>query len=392
MKKQYAIIGKWGFRPERKMGLTVCLYHEEDGSLEPCGEYDPEIASGQQYYNPEKQVLYVVDERTSKPGETGGGGQVVAYHFDTESGQLKRINSVPSLMSKPCYVTMDQTKRYVLISCHGDRSFVNTVAFNGKGEPVNSVIFDASGVVVFPVDEDGGLKPACDAYVHHGLARAPGMVVGHPHSIVGSPDGEIFYACDKGLDRIFSYKLDREHGKLLPMASRMMPDATAPRYSVFHPTMPVWYENNETDPRVYAFHYDSATGGLTQINLITLYDEKEVSATQGEKRGNKPMPSDIVVHPNGRYLYAAVRWDGNERIVKVDIDQTTGALTKKQTLLLSCDSVRGMCVSPDGRFLLAACSDTETVNTFSIDESGNLAMTGVSAPVSCAANIQIIGG
>ncbi len=389
MKKQYVVVGKWGFRSEVKMGAAVFLCNEKDGSLTLCGEYDSEIAVGYQHYDPKRQVLYVVDER-NPVGKNGGGGQVVSYHFDAGTGEMQLLNRVSSLMSKPCYVTMDPGGEYVLVSCHGEMAFVNKLAFNGDKEPVNSVVYEDVGVVVFPVQEDGSLKPACDAYLQQGPSKSSRMVVGHPHCIVGSPDGEIYYCCDKGLDRIFSYKLDRQEGKLEPMASRKMPDDSAPRYGVFHPTLPVWYENNEMTPELSAYRYDSASGNLELIGEITMYEKEGVPPVPKQGRYTGPLANDLILHPNGKYLYASVSGKGWERIVKADIDPETGALTKTQTLSVNCGAPRGMGISPDGKYMLVACNDTGTVNTFLIGEDGNLKETGLSVNVPCAANIQFI--
>ena len=199
----------------------------------------------------------------------------------------------------------------------------------------------------------------------------------HPHSIIGSPDGEIYFACDKGLDRIYSYKLDRENGKLIGMVQTPMDYASAPRYGVFHPELPVFYENNETSSKLYAFRYDNRTGLLETLSEISLFDENE----------EKGMQSDLVLHQSGKYLYAAIR--NLDEIAILDVDPVNGSLTLRQRI--SNDGApRGLAISPDGRFLFSANAEAATINSYEIAEDGNLHNTGKQFTAPSAANISFV--
>ena len=376
MKKAFAVIGSWGFGNGPK-GLTVYKYDSATGQLTDPVRYDETVSAGHQCYDPKQKILYVADEVDNHPGEAGGGGYVRAYRVEEETGQLSFINEVCVLMTKPAYLALDSSGGYLLAACHTGRGYVTKVVHDAQGNWTSAVYYDDAGVVLVRINEDGSLGPVCDVAVHAGLTRNKKQVHAHPHSVVGSPDGQVYFACDKGLDRIYSYRINREEGKLIPLTVSEMPFGTAPRYSAFHPNLPVWYENNEGDDRVYAFGYDAATGALKILSTVNL--------SKGDESANAS-PSDITVHPNGRFLYAASR--GLSSITVCAIDECGGI-----TYLESVDSVfpvRGFCISPDGRYLLAACEGKNLVKIFSIREDGRLSDTDREYPADGAANVQII--
>ncbi len=369
--------GTWNFKASDK-GLHLFRYHPEDGTMEFLHHYDPELSAGSQAYNPANHMLYIGDECVNHPGERGGGGFVRAYRVDEESGELTFVNESRTLLPKPAYLCLNASGTRLLVACHSDRGFVTRVSHDAEGNWTSTVEYDDSGIVLMKIDDDGSVGAGCYVALHEGLAADPKQVLAHPHSVVGSPDREIYFACDKGLDRIFSYKLSKDENKLIPLCQTEMEPCTAPRYSAFHPTLPVWYENNEEGNRLYAFRYEKASGVLEKVSVTELFDPASQSGS----------PSDLAVHPNGRYLYAAVR--GLNEIVILDIDPGSGGLTLREKVALS-GSPRGIALSPDGRFLLAADNDGGRILVCAVAEDGSLTAQDRAYPVLNAANLLFLG-
>ena len=76
--------------------------------------------------------------------------------------------------------------------------------------------------------------------------------------------------------------------------------------------------------------------------------------------------SEIRVHPNGRFVYAANR--GHDTVTAFSVDQQTGELT-----LIERENVRGatprnFSIDPTGKWLLAAGQDSHTLACFAIDQ------------------------
>ena len=149
------------------------------------------------------------------------------------------------------------------------------------------------------------------------------------------------------------------------------PDGPCPQES-----LPVLYENNETSPELYAFRYDPKSGALEIINAVNTYAPEENGS-----------PSDLQIHPSGKYLYAAVR--KLNKLVVLRTDDQTGAVTIIQEVD-NPGAPRGMAVSPDGRFLLVANNDTACVCCYAIAEDGRLTLQEGTVSVPNAANIGIL--
>jgi 6-phosphogluconolactonase (cycloisomerase 2 family) len=133
------------------------------------------------------------------------------------------------------------------------------------------------------------------------------------------------------------------YNKLVLLSETIVETGSAPRYGVFHPTLPIFYENNETNPVLFAFQYDTDSGKLRRIGELSLRDGLEENADSV-----KINASDIVMHPDGKRLYVSLR--GLNTVVAVDLDNE-GAMYVKQHINCGGKNPRGLCLSPDTRYL-----------------------------------------
>ena len=374
--KAYAIVGSWNFKPSQK-GFGLFGYDEKTGELNHIKHYDSQVSAGQHFFDKKRNILYVVDECEGKPDSYGGGGFVRSYLFDHESEEFEFLNEKCVFMTKPAYFWLDISGRYAVVAPHTGRGVVTKVVKHEDGSYGSETLFDDVGIVLMKINDDGSLGDVCDVILYDGITENKAQVHAHPHSIVGSPNCEIYFACDKGLDMIYSYKIDREKAKLIALAETKMEYMTAPRYSAFHPTLPILFENNETSNDLFAFKYDENTGVLEIVSKVKLCGDST----------EKISPSDVLVSPDGKYLYASVR--GVNEIAVFSIEQETGALDKVQNISTE-GSPRGLCISPDRRFLFAAYCDISSVACFSVSEDGRLLDTGKSYFSDYAANMSII--
>lgn len=377
MPTYYALIGSWHFRPSPR-GYAVFRYEPGDASLELVERGFEDVSAGAQALDEEKAIAYVCDERGSRRNELGGGGYVLAIRIDTKTGKMSLINEKPSLSPEPSYICLDKSGRYALVVHHCDGGYVTHIR-KEDGKYRSGVRFDDAAVVLFPLLKDGSLGDPCDVAVLHG-DRVPGdHSQAKLHAIVADPAGELFLVCDKGMDKIYSFGLDREKGKLVYLGEHRSKDGYRPRYGAFHPTLPVFYYDNEKAPVVCAVGYEAASGNLTDLAEEGIQTEAN--------RGKPSEASDIAVHPSGRWLYVSDR--GSQMIAMLALDEK-GIPSLRQNVGCEGENPRGICLSPDGRFLLSANSDTNNISVFSVGEDGLLTLVRSDVFSPCPANIKIM--
>ena len=385
-KKTYVYVGNWSFqaKPAKGKGITIFEYDEQTGELHLIETIRPDVAAGQLYLDAARGILYSNDECGERRGEIGGGGYVLAFRIDPATGRLSELNTKDSLMPEPSYLCLDQTGEY-LLACHcGDPWHVTKVVQREDGSYVNEVLFDDSGLTMFRVSKDGSLGEVCD------VVKTPGSggkdehsqvnvdpVSGHIqlvrvlsrlHAVLESPDGKMILACDKGMDRIYTYRLDREAGKLTELFCWQAPEvACFPRYAAFHPSEPIVYVNNENYAQLNTFRYDSETGVLERIDKVYLL-EKDPGMVEGKPVGAQ----DVMVHPNGRVLYCTLC--GLNLIVVCRL--VDGKPVPVQRIDSRGNLPRGLQLSPDRRFLLSGNMVSGDITLFAADEEGLLTDTG----------------
>lgn len=373
MEKTYAFVGSWSLRGGT-MGLSVYSYDLDTADMKWIKTVHEEIAVGNQYLDRERGILYITDESGSPRGETVGG-YVQAFSLGGRE-ILKELNGRETLLPKPSYFCLDKSKKYALISHHSNRGKVTKLVCRGDGAFGSETVTDDAGLVLIEVLADGSLGQVRDVVLTPGEEPFGPYGLSHEHCVNMDPSGKLFLVCDKGMDRIYSFHLDREKGKLALIHTTQVEKGYAPRYAVFHPTLPVVYENNEHQPVVNIYHYEADTGVLKLLEGIRLTEEA----------GEGTQSADLVMNPEGSILYASVR--GADQIIVLEIDDT-GLLHKKQTVASGGENPRGLCLDPAGRFLLCANIGSNCIARFLVQEDGTLLPAGDAVAASIPGNITI---
>ncbi len=109
---------------------------------------------------------------------------------------------------------------------------------------------------------------------------------------------------------------------------------------------------------VTAFRYDASRGRLKELQTLS---------TLPQGWSGTSTTAEIVVHPNGRFLYASNR--GDDSIAVFRIDPSRGTLTFVDRTPTQGKTPRNFAIDPSGTFLLAANQDSSSIVTFRIDPS-----------------------
>ena len=381
-KKYYAVVGQWGYVQTDPMGISTYRYDLENGDFELIEKIREDIVSGQLCVDTERGVIYVVNEVGHIRGDLGGGGYVLAFRMDPDTGKLTLLSEKRSLSTEPCYLCLDSTKQFLLVSHNSDPFHVTKIRQLEDGSYTSDTVYDDTALVMFPVGEDGSLGDVCDVSITYGCgAGGPHsksfvhpvsghimhiQVISRQHSVTGSPDGELYAVCDRGMNKIYTYRIDRENGKLVQMHEydEYSEDiACSPRYGAFHPTRPYFYANSERVPYILGYRYNSQECTLEKIcrTKAVFEDTKIISGC-----------CDLLMHPNGKYLYST-SMPATISMLAIEDD---GTLTLKQNIECGGDYPRAICISPDERFLFSGNNHSTTITSFTIAEDGTLSPTG----------------
>ena len=376
--KSYSLVGNFGFTPGPK-GVSVFKYKPDTADFEFVNTFFEDVNAGHQYVDEERNIVYLVNECGSRREELGGGGYVMALRFDTETGELSLINEKESLAPSPSFFCLDKSKRYALVSHHCDHGFVTKIRKKKGTGFYSETCFDDCALVLFHINEDGSLGEVSDVHITKGNGSKSRHPIAHQHSVVAEPSGELFIVCDKGLDKILTFQLDRINGRIIPKEDLSVEYGLSPRYGTFHPELPIFYENNERKTVINSYGYDVSSGMLKLLDSSVLLKDSEAAEGVG-----KVEASDIVIHPNGRFLYVSVR--GIDCISVFSLDDK-GKMTLKENVDAHGAVPRGLSLSPDGRFIFASNMESGSVTGFFIEQDGSLRYTGIKAETSTPGNM-----
>jgi 6-phosphogluconolactonase len=330
-------------------GIYSYRYNPSDASLQPlgiAGEFpNPSFITADR----EGRYLYAVSEVDGNhPGAVG------AFKIDSATGKLTLLNQQSSEGVAPCHLSVDSSTKLLAAANYGTGT-----------------------VPVFPIEKDGSLGKAVEVLSAQGSGADPKRQKGpHAHQIVLSPGNHFLYVPDLGLDQVRIYKLDAAAHKVAPAEPAFVKEqpGMGPRHMVFSHDGKHAYVINELKSFVTAFNVDKSTGALTPFQSLP------ASADGHETDG----AAEILLHPNGKFLYASVRFSGVLAVYAVD--GGSGQLRPVQNTGSGGTFPRGVEFDPSGKYLFVGDQKANNFTIFSVDgATGQLTPTGkkfdVPAPV-----------
>ena len=334
-------------------GIYVVRFNAETGVLSA-----PELAA--ELPNPEflalhpnGRVVYALTQVKTADGKNSAA--VAAFALDPATGRLTLLNTEPTGRGGLTHLAVDATGRMVVAASYGN-SYVVSFPLAADGRV---------GTTASLLDQAGPLGPKSDRQ------NAP-----HPHSVTISPDNRFAFVADLGVDRVFSYALAPETGAIaLNAAGAVTIEAGAgPRHTKFSPDGKSFYVLNELDGSVTACRYDAARGVATPFQRVS---------TEPDDYAGRHSCSELRVHPNGRFVYAANR--GPNTITVFARDEATGALTRLEVVPTGGQNPRNFNLTPDGAWLVCGHQDSGNLTVFKVNAAtGRLTATPNTAPVAKA--------
>lgn len=337
----YMLVGSYA-TPEEE-GVKVYRFDEATGNA----KY---ITGLKGISNPSYLTPSVDGERIYAVGEDEGKTSTAnAIRFDKEQETLTLLNSQPTDGAAPCYIQLSPSGKFVITANY----------FGGS-------------ITVFPLDKEGKLKP--DTRLISFIGNGPDKErqnQPHVHCVEFTPDHKYLLANDLGTDQIHIFPVseamtDGVAHSLLDESKEYnvkVEPGSGPRHICFHPNQKYAYLINEISGKVITFSYEK--GKLNTLQYI----EADTIGANGS--------GDIHISPDGKFVYASNRLQA-DGIAIFAVDQEKGTLTKAGYQLTDIHP-RNFIITPNGRYLLVACRDSNTIQVFNRDKvTGLLKDTGKS--------------
>ena len=345
----------YGVGESHSKGIYVSRFHAATGELSDFELAAEMINPSFLTISPNHKFLYAVSEDPHSVGPPlDQASYVSAFAIDPATGHLRLLNTVPASGTSTCFISMDRTGQYVLMS--------------NFGSGTTSVI---------RVRDDGSLGELAGFMQDVGRSVNPSIQTEpHTHSVVVSPDNRYAIVSDLGIDKVLIYRFDAGTGALSPPnpAFASVYPGAGPRHFVFDPSGRFGYQLTEMGGTVDVFAWDPTHGKLTPVQRVQTIPHDFF----GENHS-----AEIEVHPSGKFLYESNRRTqgetvrGPETIGVFAIDAKDGSLTPVEQVLSGGIMPRNFEIDPTGNFLLAANQITNNIAIFRIDaSSGHLTPTG----------------
>ena len=276
--------------------------------------------------------LFAVNETGDSATDPAGG--VSSYAVDPATGALKLLGRSSSAGPAPCHLSLDRDEKHVLVANYWGGS-----------------------VAVFPIQADGSLGGATSFVRHQGAsARDSGP---HAHAIQVDPSNRFALVADLGLDTLFVYTYDGARGVLGGDPRRVaLAKGAGPRHLTFDPDGKTVYVLNELNGTVTAFAWETSDGSLRELQTVS-------TLAAGYKGANSS--AEVVVSPDGRFLYASNR--GPDDVAIFAIDPRTRKLTPAGRQPTGGGHPRHIAIDPTGTYLVASNRDSNALVVFRIDRA-----------------------
>tara|TARA_R110002096_G_scaffold316010_19_gene510458 strand:+ start:2832 stop:3869 length:1038 start_codon:yes stop_codon:yes gene_type:complete len=295
-------------------------------TLEVVEKLDLGFAGSTIVSHPEKPLVYV-SVPSGKPGQAPGA----VIHLDREGED--RITTV-NFNHGYSYLSLDRANHFLLGCAYG-------------GGQVDVYELDADGVPAKRV-----------AFLDEGRKNA--------HCVLPSIDNSFVYIpYVKDTNALFQYQFDPESGALTALEPKNAnpPEGSGPRHMAYHPTLPFVYFSNEQNLGVSV--YRKLKSG--QLEMVQICD-----AVGPDESKEGVSSSDIVITPDGKYLFAGIR--GHKR----DFDRISRYRIKSdgQVELLGLTPTDpipwGFALSPEGKFLVVTAFKGASLNVYRLVGEGGL--------------------
>lgn len=313
---------------------------------------------------------------------TGKSKGIYLYRFNEETGDSKALSFAEA--ANPSFLSVSMDGKYVYaveegnedsaVNCFsfnkekGTLAFINRQLTNGEspchintdGKNIITANYGGGSLSVLPINNDGSLQAVSSLikFEGKGLHRKR-QLSPHPHYSIFTPDGKYLLLTDLGTDKIYKFNINDDTN--ITGSERMLTAGTpesfhvavesGPRHIIFSQNGNYAYLINEISGKVTVFEYKE--GMLKEVQSIT----SDTVSAQGS--------ADIHISPDGKFLYSSNRLK-NDGIAIFRINAADGTLERTGYQRTGIHP-RNFIITPNGKFLLVACRDIDSIQVYERD-------------------------
>lgn len=272
-------------------------------------------------------ITYLSRSKMLYMGAKDGRGFV----YRVKKGGMIELETKKTFKSGYCFLTPDRAENFLL-----------------------GASYESGNLDVYKLDENG-LPTELITSLNEGKEYA--------HAVGISPNNKAVYLpFVKKNNALHQYQFDPNTGNLerhsKPTAD--VREGAGPRHVVTHPNKPFVYFSNEQQLGVSVYKVND-DGTLTFMSISGAPDTPPGKGLSG---------SDIVITPNGRFVYSGLRGSPADGVVGYAV-QTDGSL--KPLSRTAADSIPwALGMSPHGDYLFVSASRAGTLTAFKIKDDGSL--------------------
>jgi len=226
--------------------------------------------------------------------------------------------------------------------------------------PDNANTSTGASVASFAIGANCSLT-LVDVKNHSGSSVNPSRQGGaHVHSVVPVRDG-LAYACDLGMDVIFTYRVDAE-GHLTELCRTSTEPGIGPRHLVQHPTLPFVYVVTEMG-QILLVYRQGLNGTLELMQTVSLKADVGCAADSSTS-------AEILIDEAGKLVFASMR--GCQNTISMFFVLSDGTLGLSQ--VVEAPAVpRGMLIADDDKKTLVVGGQLNTeIWSYHFDWDGSL--------------------
>ena len=319
--------------PGRPAVIYTCSLHLESGKFGSLQVAAEDVHTEFLAVHPKLPVLYAITNE-STPGDKQIHGGVRAYKIHRDSGMLEEFSRAATQES----------------------SGTTHLAVNAAGTSLGVCHYSGRGTSVLSLNVDGSLQNQVAQYVHHGSSVTDRQDKPHPHGVAFDPSGTVLFVADLGNDHVEVLHV-RSKSELVRESFWAAKPGAGPRHVSFHPNGKWLYAINELDSTLAVLAFDMGKRQLNEVEVVkTLPDD-----FQGENT-----TSEVVVHPSGKFLYAANR--GHNSTAVFAVEESTGRVRSIEREPTQGDHPRFVGIDPTGTVYLAANRFSNNIVSFHVNK------------------------